>query len=73
MYLRYKKGQKANGAIPCTPGYRERIEFSEVIGDFALVKEDGLVEFIPTTRGILHYSKEGVHLVPSAPKDFGKL
>lgn len=66
------KGQKVNKNLPMTPGYKERIDFGEIIGDFALKEEGKEVVFLPTTRGILHYSKDGAHLIPSAPEGFVK-
>jgi RHS repeat-associated protein len=44
------------------PGFRERIDFGYKIGE---VVRDGVST--PTTRGIIHYSKEGIHIVPSNP------
>jgi tetratricopeptide (TPR) repeat protein len=56
------KGQKAQGIIS-EPGYRERVDFGEVIGYF--VKDEMQ---IPTTVGMIHYSKKGAHIVPAQPK-----
>lgn len=56
------KGQKAQGIVG-EPGYRERIDFGEVIGYFVKDKMQ-----IPTTVGIIHYSKKGAHIVPAQPK-----
>lgn len=64
------KGQKVNKSAPFSPGYKERIDFEMQIGTFALKGVGDETIFMPTNRGILHYSKEGVHLVPSAPKGF---
>ena len=61
------KGQKVNKIVPFSPGYKERIDFGEQIGSFALKEVGKETVFMPTNRGILHYSKDGVHLVPSAP------
>ena len=44
------------------PGFRERVDFGEVIGDYIV---DDIAT--PTTRGIIHYSKDGIHIVPSKP------
>lgn len=63
-------GQRVRGDIPYSPGYKERIEFGEFIGNYAYKNGENVVK-IPTTRGIAHYSKDGVHVVPSAPQ--GKL
>lgn len=52
------KGQPV-GKIPRgQPSFKERVDFGEVIGEF---------EGKETTRGIIHYSKNGVHIVPSNP------
>ena len=42
---------------------RERVDFGEIIGTY--VKGNG--EFYTTTNGIIHYSKKGVHIIPSNP------
>ncbi|HEK2627675.1 TPA: VENN motif pre-toxin domain-containing protein, partial [Proteus mirabilis] len=47
------------------PGSKERVDFGKVIGNF-VDKDTG--QAIPTTRGIVHYGKNGVHIVPSRPK-----
>jgi hypothetical protein len=44
------------------PGFRERVQFDDVIGDFV---KDGVAT--PTRNGIIHYGKEGIHIVPAAP------
>ena len=46
------------------PGFRERIDFDEVIGTWV----DDAGNQMPTTRGILHYGKRGIHIVPSRPR-----
>ena len=47
------------------PGYKEDIDFHELIG-FAVDEATG--NKIPTTWGRLHYAKDGVHIVPIRPK-----
>lgn len=45
---------------------KERINFGKVIGiyvDLATGKR------MPTTQGIIHYSKTGIHVVPAYPKE----
>lgn len=59
-----KRGYVEFGA----PGYRERVDFGEVIGTYIDIK-NGNKEF-KTTQGIIHHSKDGVHVVPCAPKEF---
>lgn len=58
------RGQKVIG-LPGEAGYKERVDFGEVIGYY--VNKD-TSERIPTTMGIIHYSKEGAHIVPARPK-----
>jgi hypothetical protein len=52
------QGQAANSFPRGQPGFRERVDFGQVIG-----KYNG----VDTTKGIIHYSKKGAHIVPSAP------
>jgi hypothetical protein len=59
------KGQQAGKIPPGMPGFRERVDFGEVIGIY-VDKTTG--ESMPTTVGIIHYSKDGVHIVPARPK-----
>lgn len=59
-------GQKVFGEELFSPGYKERIDFKEVIGEFAKL-ENGTVTHIPTTKGIIRYGKDGAHVVPSDP------
>ena len=51
-----------NNVPPGQPGYRERVQFDNIIG--SLVK-DGVAT--PTRNAIIHYGKEGIHIVPAAP------
>ena len=46
-------------------GYRERVDFGVTIGTY--VSQDGSVR-VPTTRGIIYYSKSGAHIAPSRPR-----
>lgn len=48
---------------------RERVDFGKIIGNFA---EEGIEEKIPTQNKIIHYSKKGVHIVPSRPNRMGE-
>ncbi|WP_369372024.1 polymorphic toxin type 50 domain-containing protein [Promicromonospora sp. Populi] len=50
------------------PGSKERVDYGEVIGHYA-DRDTG--ELIPTTIGLLHYSKNGVHIVPGRPVGLG--
>ncbi len=58
------KGQKITGE-PGMPGYRERVDFGEIIGYY--IEEGSNIE-LPTTKGIIHYSKKGAHIVPADPR-----
>ena len=52
------KGEQA-GKIPRgQPGFKERVDFGEVIGT---------MKGKPTTKGLIHYSKKGAHIVPANP------
>lgn len=62
------KGQKVIGSEPFTSGYVERVDFGQYIGDFALRLKNGESEFIPTTKGIIKHSKDGIHVIPSNPE-----
>lgn len=58
------KGQKIKG-MPGKPDYRERVDFGEIIGYFV---DKDTKQKLPTTIGIIHYSKKGGHIVPGKPK-----
>jgi len=45
-------------------GSKERVVFGEAIGEY--VDEAGRA--VPTSVGIIHYSKDGIHIVPGRPK-----
>ncbi|WP_459207293.1 polymorphic toxin type 50 domain-containing protein [Pseudomonas sp. MLB6B] len=52
------------GKIPAgEPGSKERVNFGESIGYF--LDERGVSA--PTTNGIIHYSKDGIHIVTARP------
>jgi hypothetical protein len=57
-------GQPVNRIIPGTPGYKERVDFGEPIGYYRHYRGNAL----PTTKGIIHYSKDGVHRSPRSQK-----
>lgn len=45
------------------PGFKELVDYGEIIGTFRSL--DGVEA--PTTRGVIHYSKDGIHIVPGRP------
>ena len=46
--------------------HREVVDFGQVIGEIQTIKDGS---FVPTTRGTIHYSKSGCHVVPAEPKE----
>ncbi|WP_322957988.1 VENN motif pre-toxin domain-containing protein, partial [Providencia huashanensis] len=60
------KGEQV-GKIPVgQPGSKERINYGKIIGNYT-DPETGKSQ--PTTNGIVHYGKNGVHIVPSRPSE----
>ena len=57
-------GTRKSNAVPGTPGYVEIVDFKEFIG-YAVDKNTFFRT--PTTRGTIHYAKDGVHIVPRHP------
>lgn len=61
------KGQRVAGSFG-EAGYNERVDFEIIIGEYALDIEGQPIKYIPTTKGIIKYAKDGsVHVVPSDP------
>lgn len=56
-------GHKVRGN-PGVPGYKEIVDFKEHIG---IWKDQAGRHALPTTRGAIHYSKKGAHIVPISP------
>ncbi len=54
----YKRGEMGK------PGYKEVVDFNEPIGIWKNKKGESL----PTTKGTIHYSKDGAHIVPAHPE-----
>lgn len=59
------KGKAINNEIPGNPNYRELIDFGEQIG---IWKDKNNTFLLPTTKGHIHYSKKGAHIVPAHPE-----
>ena len=50
------------------PGYKERVDFGEIIGKYALRQKNHATLYYPTSWGIIHHWPGGaVHVVPSNP------
>ncbi len=60
------KGQRIIGEIG-TAGYKERVDFKQIIGEWSKIMPDNSVKMIPTTKGVIVYSKTGMHMYPSNP------
>lgn len=59
------KGIKDNNVLAGSPGYKELVDFEEHIGIWK--SRDGKIS-LPTTRGTIHYAKDGAHIVPAHPE-----
>lgn len=46
-------------------GFKESVDFGEHIG---IWKSKDQLQMLPTTRGTIHYSNKGAHIVPSKPQ-----
>lgn len=58
-------GEAVNRESFGTSSYKERIDFGELIGEFAHMKGNDIIKIEPTTKGIVHFDKEGYfHMVP---------
>lgn len=44
--------------------YKERVNFGKDIGQYY---NSSIQQYVTTQNGIIHYSKTGAHIVPSAP------
>ena len=58
-------GKKYGSTHPGKPGFKEDIDFQELIG-YALDESTG--GQMPTSWGRIHYAKDGVHIVPIRPR-----
>jgi len=57
-------GHPVNKVPRGQPGFKERVDFGEVIGEY-INPATGIA--VPTTKGIIHYGKNGIHIVPARP------
>ena len=61
-------GQRITGSFG-EAGFKERVDFGKIIGEYALKKEGKPTQYIPTSKGTIIYAKDGtVHVVPSSPE-----
>ena len=56
-------GQQVGNVPVGQPGSKERVNFGETIGNYI----DQAGNTFPTTNGIIHYSRDGIHVVPARP------
>ena len=56
-------GTMVNGTVPGVAGSRERVDFGRTIGTYV----DQAGNSFPTSKGIIHYSNNGIHIVPARP------
>ncbi|MER5128976.1 VENN motif pre-toxin domain-containing protein, partial [Serratia marcescens] len=59
-------GQQVGSTVIGVPGSKERINYGKVIGNY-IDPQTGVST--PTTNGIVHYGKNGVHIVPARPSE----
>lgn len=57
-------GDAVGNVPPGEPGYKERVDFGQTIGYYV---DPASGEKSETTMGIIHYAKDGVHIVPARP------
>lgn len=57
-------GMPINNEFPGTGNYREIVDFKENIGIWK--NKEGTLS-LPTTKGTIHYSKNGAHIIPTHP------
>lgn len=62
------KGKPVGDKVHGMPDYRERVNFGEIIGYY--VDPNNPEIKLPTTKGIIRYSKKGAHIVPSHPDGY---
>ena len=57
-------GQQVGNVPVGQPGSKERVDFGKVIGSYV---DPVTGTSVPTTKGIIHYGKNGIHVVPARP------
>lgn len=57
------RGSAANDVSKGSPGYKERFDAGEIIGQYVDLEGNK----VPTTKGMIIHSKKGVHIYPIAP------
>jgi filamentous hemagglutinin len=57
-------GQQVGNLPIGTPGSKERVNFGGAIGNYI---DPVTGKATPTSSGIIHYSKDGIHIVPARP------
>jgi hypothetical protein len=57
-------GTPVNSVPRGQPGFKERVDFGEIIGNY--VDPQSGASF-PTTKGIITYANDGVHIIPARP------
>lgn len=57
-------GQQVGNLPVGTPGSKERVNFGGAIGNYV---DPVTGKATPTSNGIIHYSKDGIHIVPARP------
>ena len=61
------KGQKVIGNFGQS-GYKERVDFGKIIGEYAQKIEGKPTKYSPTSKGIITHAKDGsVHIYPTNP------
>ncbi len=61
------KGDRIVGEIGYA-GYKERVDFKKIIGEYAVKNIESSTIYSPTTKGIIIYAEDGmIHVHPSHP------
>lgn len=65
-WIEAERRRQGEQPAPGEAGSKQRFDDDKIIGIF---KNEG-GDQVPTTRGIIHYGKEGAHIVPAAPRGY---